>query len=68
VLECHEGFGVARAHDADPARDRTLLSLLVVPDFAEAADALLVGLAREADVVFLAPQDDWIARVAEELS
>jgi hypothetical protein len=68
VLECHEGIGVARAHDPEFAPDRTLLSLLVVPDFAQPASALLAEVAAAADVRFLPATEDWIAAVARELA
>jgi hypothetical protein len=96
VLECHEGMGVARAHDAaggkveggdgtaasaeDAEADaaagppraklpggRTLLSLLVVPDFAADARAMLADLARGADVTFLACDPAWVEEVVREL-
>ena len=67
VLECHEGFGVARAHDPSFSPDRTLLSLFFVPDFAAAARAMLVDLAQSADLEFFAARPGWIEQVAREL-
>jgi hypothetical protein len=67
VLECHEGMGVARAHDVTSSPHRTLLSLLVVPDFASDACALLLDLAREADVAFLACDPEQVEQVVREL-
>ena len=67
VLECHEGFGVARAHEGEHESDRTLLSLLIVPDFAEPARALLADLEKTADIRFLTGGPDWIAQVIRDL-
>jgi len=67
VLECHEGFGVARAHEGEHEPDRTLLSLLIVPDFAEPARALLADLATTTDLRFLPSSPEWIAQVARDL-
>ena len=67
VLECHEGFGVARAHEGEHEEDRTLLSLLIVPDFAEPARALLDELHATADIRFLAGGPEWIAQVKRDL-
>jgi hypothetical protein len=67
VLECHEGFGVARAHEGEHEPERTLLSLLIVPDFAEPARALLADLRVSADIRFLEGGPDWIAQVMRDL-
>src|SRR5688500_5503290 len=60
MLECHEGIGVARAHDPGFAPDRTLLSLFVVPDFAADMRGLLADLDGAADIVFHAAEPAWI--------
>jgi hypothetical protein len=67
VLECHEGMGVARAQDPCFSEERTLLSLLVVPDFANDVRAMLADLASSADIVFYAALPEWIAQVEREL-
>ena len=67
VLECHEGFGVARAHDPSFAPGRTLLSLFFVPDFAADVRALLADLEQSADVEFYAAGPGWIEQVTREL-
>jgi len=64
LLECHEGFGVARAHDPSFRPDRTLLTLLVVPDLGADCMGLLDELARTADVEFLAVEN-WLVRDIE---
>ena len=67
ILECHEGMGVARAHDPEFAPERSLLSLFVVPDFAADARDLLIDLATSADVEFYEPNAAWIEEVEREL-
>ena len=67
VLEWHEVFGVPRAHRNDYESDRTLLSLLIVPDFAGPAHEMLEDLSRAADILFLKGSPEWIAEVAAEL-
>ena len=65
LLECHEGFGVARAHDPNFSPDRTLLTLLVVPDLGADCRCLLEELLRTADVEFL-PVDETLIRSIEQ--
>jgi hypothetical protein len=67
VLECHEGIGVARAHDPSFSPERTLLSLFVAPDFAADARALLADMAASADVEFHEAKEGWVEQVAREL-
>ena len=67
VLECHEGFGVARAQDPSYSPDRTMLSLLVVPDFAAAVRGMLADLATSADIEFYPASPEWIEQVEREL-
>ena len=67
VLECHEGFGVARAHEGATEAERTLLSLLIVPDFAEPACGMLDDLLECADIRLLEAGPDWIAQVIRDL-
>jgi hypothetical protein len=67
ILECQEGFGVARAHDPAFTPERSLLSLFIVPDFASDARAMLADLATSADVEFLAATPEWIEQVEREL-
>jgi hypothetical protein len=67
VLECHEGFGVARAQDPSYSDERTMLSLLVVPDFADDVRAMLGDLVGSADIQFHPASAEWIAQVEREL-
>lgn len=67
VLECHEGFGVPRAHDPSLSPDTTLLTLLVVPDFGAACVALLRELAETADIRFHPHREDWIREIERDL-
>jgi hypothetical protein len=67
VLECHEGVGVARAHDPAYSEERTLLSMLIVPDFAETARAMLADLAVDADLEFFPATPEWAEQVFREL-
>ena len=64
LLECHEGFGVARAHDPNFSPERTLLTLLVVPDLGADCACLLEELLRTADVELL-PVDEALVRTIE---
>jgi len=67
LLECHEGFGVARAHDSSFADGRALLTLLIVPDFAAPCAALLAEIAASVDVEFHAVQEGWIRDIERDL-
>jgi hypothetical protein len=60
-------MGVARAHEPCPDPERTVLSLLVVPDFALAVRELLLDLARDADLGFLPCDVAWLEQVVREL-
>ena len=67
LLECHEGFGVARAHDPNFGPDRTLLTLLIVPDSGADCLCLLEELTRTADVEFLPVDETLIRGIEREL-
>jgi hypothetical protein len=67
LLECHEGLGIARAHDTAFAEDRTLLTLLVVPDFVAPCARLLDDVYATADVEFHPAEQRWIREIEREL-
>ena len=68
ILEGYEGSCVTRAHDPRFSPDRTLLSVLITPQFVPDVRELLSALLDDADLEVVQPTPELCAAVARELS
>ena len=67
ILESYEHFGVVRAQEPDCGDGRALVVFLLMPDFAQAAQALLADLASTVELEFPPVSPSWIETLLEEL-
>ena len=67
VLDSHGSLGVVRSQEPEFSRDRSLMVLLLMPDFVTEACELLGELSREVGLEFPEPDEAMLAALREEL-
>ncbi len=67
LVESYEGFGVARTEDPDYRPGRTLLAVLLVPDFVTDAMAAIATVAEQLDIERVDVTGDLLERLRREL-
>ncbi len=67
LVESYEGFGVARTEDSEYQPGRTLLAILLVPDFVVDAMTAISTVAERLDLERVETSEDLLMRLRHEL-
>ncbi len=67
LVESYEGFGVARTEDSQFQPGRTLLAVLLVPDFVADAMTAIATVAERLDLKRVETTEELLARLRREL-